>query len=222
MLQGRGGMGEGFTATATSRPDDHPEAAVSTTRFILIRHAQSTWNVAGRWQGHGDPPLSDVGLAQAERCAQRLAEMDLDADLLVCSDLLRTRQTAEPIANALDLEAIPSAALRELDVGEWTGLTRDEIEARDPDLLAAFESADPNVRPGGGETRNEIRVRVRRVVERLGREHPGQCIVMVVHAGVIRALVPEADPGNTEIVEVNLADIREARQDIGSQIGKIV
>jgi broad specificity phosphatase PhoE len=187
---------------------------VTTTRFLLIRHAESTWNAALRWQGHGDPPLSARGNEQAAACADALAGEAIDG--LVCSDLQRARQTAEPIARALGLHARPDPDLRELDVGSWTGLTRAEIAARARELLEHFESGDPDVRPGGGESRREIRARTRAAVRRLGEEFPGQRIALVVHLGVIRALVPGAEPTNTERLEVSLDEILGARDEHGA------
>ncbi len=189
-------------------------AAVTATRFTLVRHAQSLWNAAERWQGHGDPPLSELGFEQARQCAERLAELRGRIDRLVCSDLLRTRQTAEAIAQALALEVRPTPKLRELHIGRWTGMTRAQIQAQEPELLAAFDSGEPNVRPGGGETRLEIRTRVRGAVEGLAVTHPGSHILLVVHAGVIKALVPDANPGNTDSVDITLEGIREARPNI--------
>jgi probable phosphoglycerate mutase len=216
-VQGTEGVSE---CTAVVGAEIDPEIAVNATRFILVRHAESTWNAAGRWQGHGDPRLSARGRSQALQCAERMAGMT--ADLLVCSDLLRTRETAEAIGRTLGLQPAPCSSLRELAIGEWTGLTRSEIEARDHALLQRFETDDPNIRPGGGETRAEIRIRVREKVESLAHEHPGSRIVMVVHAGVIRALIPDSEPGNTEIVEVTLSEIRASRRDLGSGAGEIL
>lgn len=187
-------------------PDD-----VTNTRFTLVRHAESLWNAAGRWQGHGDPPLSERGFGQARLCAKRFAESSDPADRLVCSDLLRTRQTAAAIGERIGMPAHPTSRLRELAIGRWTGMTREEIAKTENDLLDEFDSGDPDIRPGGGETRNEIRNRVRGVVETLGVTYPAQHLVLVVHAGVIKALVPDANPKNTESVEITLEEIRLAR-----------
>ncbi|MDP6977057.1 MAG: histidine phosphatase family protein [Myxococcota bacterium] len=189
-------------------------AAVTATRFTLVRHAESLWNASERWQGHGDPPLSERGFEQARRCAERLADLRGRIDRLVCSDLLRTRQTAAAIAQVLELEARPTPKLRELEIGRWTGMRREEIAQQEPELLAAFDSGQPHIRPGGGETRLEIRTRVRGAVEGLAVHHPGAHLILVVHAGVIKALVPEANPGNTESIDITLEGIRRARPTI--------
>jgi len=189
----------------------YSRAAVMTTRFTLVRHAESLWNASDRWQGHGDPPLSTLGFEQARRCAQRLAANGQTVDQLVCSDLLRTRQTAAEIAACIGRVPRPTPKLRELEIGRWTGMTRQAIQAAEPDLLEAFDSGNPDIRPGGGETRNEIRERVRGAVEALAADHPGLHLVLVVHSGVIKALVPDANPANTECVVVTLDEIRKAR-----------
>lgn len=188
--------------------------AVKKTRFTLVRHAESLWNATGRWQGHGDPPLSLRGIGQAKDCAARFRASGERVDRLFCSDLLRTRQTAEAIGEDLGLTPHPTAQLRELAIGRWTGMTREEISETDGALLDKFDSGDPDVRPGGGETRNEIRERVRGVVERLSVAHAGEHLVLVVHTGVIRALVPEATPANTESVVISLEGIRDARPSV--------
>ena len=78
------------------------------------------------------------------------------------------------------------------------------------------ESGAPDVRPGGGESRRQIRARTRAAVERLAREQPGGRIALVVHLGVIRALVPGAELANAERIEVTLDEILAARDESGA------
>ena len=167
--------------------------------LLLIRHAESEWNASGRWQGHGDPPLSARGCEQAAQLASAME--GLPVDRLLCSDLRRAVQTAQALGAALKLDPEPTAVLRELNVGRWTGLTREEIEQSDADLLQAFLTEDPLVRPGGdeGETRTELRRRVREAVQKLVSEHPNGRVAMVVHLGVVRALVPGSEPDHVEV-----------------------
>jgi probable phosphoglycerate mutase len=120
----------------------------------------------------------------------------------VSSDLLRARATATEVASVLALGLEVDARLRELDVGRWSGLTRGEIEAREPEILRAFERGEPDVRPGGGETRIEIRARSHAFVCDLVARYAGERILVVTHLGVIRALVPGAQAGNLERIEV--------------------
>ncbi|MCZ6465547.1 MAG: histidine phosphatase family protein [Proteobacteria bacterium] len=181
---------------------------MNTTRFLLIRHAESAWNAAGRWQGHGDPPLSERGRRQAAALAERLAGEGLSS--LLSSDLRRAFETAEILAMRLGLSLRTSPVFRELDIGSWTGLTRDELEARARADLATFEAGEPDFRPGGGESRSEIRARVRGGVEDLARRDPGARIGLVTHLGVIRALLPGRELGHVETCWASLAEIRAA------------
>jgi broad specificity phosphatase PhoE len=169
---------------------------VTGARILLIRHAESQWNAAGRWQGHGDPPLSARGRQQADALAGELAGQGID--VLVSSDLARARETAAALARALGLVCVHDARFRELDVGAWTGLSREEIERRDPERLARFDAGDPDAPAGGAETRAQIRRRVRTAAAGLAAAHPARCVALVTHLGVIRALLPGAELRNGE------------------------
>ncbi len=177
----------------------------------LLRHAESLWNAARRWQGHGDPPLSEAGrkaaAARAEAVVAQVSQSGRPVRL-VCSDLQRAVETSAFIGALLGQQPTRLPALREIDVGRWSGLTRDEIAARDPEALLAFESEDPDARAGGGESRRDARGRVRRAVIALGLRHPETDLLLVVHLGVIRALVPGAAPANLDLLETRLEEIR--------------
>lgn len=173
--------------------------------FLLIRHAESAWNAAGRWQGQADPPLTARGRRQAERLAQALAGEGIE--LLVASDLTRARETAGVVGAALGIEPVTDPRFRELDVGSWTGLCREEIERRDPERLARFDAGDVDVPAGGAESRRAIRRRVRRAAARLLAAHPGRRVALVTHLGVIRALLPGAELGNAEWRRARAAEL---------------
>jgi len=174
------------------------------TELCLIRHGQTTWNRDGLWQGQADPELTPLGFEQARALARALSgeQGGRPWTRLYASDLRRARETAVLIGEALGLAPAVDARLRELDVGEWSGLARRAIEARHAALLAAFERGDPDVRPGGGETRIEIRERSHAFVRDLAERHPGERILVVTHLGVIRALVPGAAPQNADRLSV--------------------
>src|ERR1051325_541049 len=94
------------------------------SRILVVRHGQSTWNADGRWQGQADPPLSDLGVAQAEAAARTVDGVDV----ISASDLERAHHTATILAAPRQLEVVADARLRERDAGEWTGLTRVQID----------------------------------------------------------------------------------------------
>lgn len=174
----------------------------SQTELLLVRHGQTAWNAAGRWQGHADPALSNLGREQVRALASTLragrAERDATWSGLLASDLRRARETAEILGEVLGLEVEIESRLRELDVGEWAGLTRSEIERRDRSALRAFEAGDPGVRPGGGESRAEIRRRARDLMHDVCKRFSGERLIVVTHLGVIRALLPGAEPGHAD------------------------
>lgn len=163
---------------------------MSETALLLIRHAESSWNAADRWQGHGDPPLSDRGVAQAEALVSELAPEKID--IIVSSDLRRAADTAATLAEARGLQPLLNPRLRELDIGDWEGLTRGQIEHAAGDVLRRFDDGDLDVRPGGGENLREMAQRAQLAVSELVDAHPGRRLAIVTHLGVIRALFGES------------------------------
>lgn len=154
--------------------------------MLLIRHAESTWNATGRWQGHADPPLSDEGVRQAQALARTLGGRALDR--IVASDLRRAAQTARILADALRVPLDLDPRLREHDVGAWSGLRHEEIVARWPEEYARFRAGDPELPFGGAESLRDLQRRVRAAVSALREAHAGRPLALVTHAGVIRAL----------------------------------
>ena len=109
--------------------------AVMPTRVLLVRHGQSEWNAVGRWQGQADPPLTDLGRA-AGRGRRRTRSAPSTRSF--ASDLQRAAETAAIIAGELGVgPVVLDPDLRERDAGEWSGLTRAEIEERCPGYLEA-------------------------------------------------------------------------------------
>lgn len=151
-------------------------------RLLLVRHGQSAWNAESRWQGWADPPLSDLGEAQAAALASALAPIEFQG--VVSSDLERARRTAAITAQSLGLTVEIEPALRERDVGAWSGLTTDEIERRWPNQLAAWRS-DRLAAPPDGETDDTMAVRVMEALLRL-LSRTDDSLLVVTHGGLIR------------------------------------
>jgi probable phosphoglycerate mutase len=175
----------------------------------LIRHAESAWNAMGLWQGHADPGLSARGVAQAQALARALAGAGIEA--IAASDLRRARETARIVAEALGLEPLHDARLRERDLGAWSGLSTPQIAGRWPAELARVRARDPDFRPGGGESIRDVRGRAGGFFRELA-ERPGPARwAVVTHGGVIRALRPAGTTAiaNTEAVRVRLGELLE-------------
>jgi broad specificity phosphatase PhoE len=156
------------------------------TTVYLARHGESDWNVERRWQGHADRPLTERGREQARELAARLADVDLDA--VYASDLRRAWETAEAVASfrgrGLDVVRLPE--LREVDVGSWSGSTRDECAERFPVAFARWQAGGSGW--DDGESYEAMGERVVSAIRRLAAEHPGGAILVVSHGGPIRAV----------------------------------
>lgn len=161
---------------------------MTATSILLLRHGQSTWNADGRWQGWGDPPLSDEGASEAAAAAGWLGDTWPELSAVVSSDLCRARQTAGSVAEGLGLRPVEvDAGVRERDIGLWTGLTREQIEAAWPGQLVAFEAGRLE-RPPRGESTPELVARATASLERLRRQWAGRQLLVVCHGGVVRAV----------------------------------
>jgi broad specificity phosphatase PhoE len=158
------------------------------TRILLARHGQSEWNAVGRWQGQADPPLTALGRTQAAALAEKLAGELLDA--ILSSDLARAFETAQIVARSRWLTVETDARLREIDCGEWSGLTTEEIQARYPEGWARQETGGDGWEHG--ETHEAMSARIVAEVSRVAAERPEATLLLVLHGGVIRALLAHA------------------------------
>jgi broad specificity phosphatase PhoE len=173
------------------------------TRALLIRHGQSEWNADGRWQGQADPPLTDLGRRQALHASRNLGVVDA----IVASDLQRASETALIIAGELGVgPLVLEPGLRERDAGEWSGLTRAEIERDWPGYLdpptadrhasfgngpAADAAAQPRAERRRPPSWESDAVLLERVLGSLARIHdlaPDGEVIAITHGGVIYAL----------------------------------
>jgi len=161
----------------------------SSTEFWVIRHGESTWNADGRYQGQTDVPLSPVGLSQAKSLADRLAGLHFDA--VYSSDLLRASQTAEIIAQRLagTCAVQLDAGLREINVGQLSGLMFADIESQYPEYLSALRSDPWATRRPGGESMQDLFIRCKAAFDRLRMRHNGKRLLIVSHGGVVRVAV---------------------------------
>jgi len=168
-------------------------------RLLVVRHGETAENAIGVFQGQGGRGLNEVGRAQAERLAERLASIPIDR--FYASDLQRARETAEILARGADVAH--DRALREVDVGDWTGLAYEEVEERFPEEFAAWRDG-LDVRRGGGETYAELAARVRGALEVIADRHPGELVCVVSHGAAIKSVIASLlelhDPGRRALV----------------------
>jgi broad specificity phosphatase PhoE len=158
------------------------------TTVVLVRHGATEWNETKRAQGQADIALSDLGRRQAEQTADDLAGLRVGA--VYASDLQRAVETAKPIAARHGLEVQTDPGFREIDQGEWTGLSTAEIKQRWPDLWG--RARHYSTRPGG-ESPGQVRRRALDALARVVAAHPDETVVVVSHGGTIRWISAEAE-----------------------------
>jgi len=155
------------------------------TSLLLVRHGLSEWNLVGRWQGWADIPLSAEGEAQAREARPAIAGLGITA--VVHSGMQRTERTAEVLAEGLDVPIEVETGLKEYDVGDWSGLTRPEIERTWPGALDAWFAGRLPATPGG-ESRDGFAGRLLDAVRRVALTHPGGIVLCVTHGGAVGTL----------------------------------
>jgi broad specificity phosphatase PhoE len=151
--------------------------------LLLVRHGETDWNRDGRWQGHSDTQLNDVGRKQAARLAAALHGVDV----VYSSDLSRARETAEILAARLELPVHVDARLRERSFGTWEGKTGPEIEADFADAHARWLAGEG---PGADDAEpfEAFAARVHAFLAEAIERHPDETVLVVAHGGSIRVI----------------------------------
>ena len=168
--------------------DDWAEHLGIATTVILLRHGVTRHTGERRFSGSGgdDPGLTDEGWEQARRSARLLAAEDVDA--VVASPLQRTRDTAQPLAEALGLPVEIDDDFREMAFGAWDTLTLGHVRQRWPQELekwmTSFDQAPP-----GGESMLDVQQRVERALSRTTASYAGKTVVVVSHLNPIKLAV---------------------------------
>lgn len=150
----------------------------------MLRHGQTAWNRERRVQGHLDVPLDEAGRSQAAQVAPVLAAMEPVS--VWTSDLSRASETAETVAGAAGLLVQTDPRLREFDMGELSGTTMDQFEARNPDEAALLATGDYTVVPGGENVRQLTDRVVPALEDAFAALAPGQLGIVVTHGGAAR------------------------------------
>ena len=172
------------------------------TRFCLVRHGETDWNVARRLQGHTDIALNAQGLAQAEQMACALKKMNLQFDVLYTSDLQRAAKTTEAIEQLFGVTATTNAALRERHLGALQGLTTNEAPEREPELWQSHLSRNINENLRGGESIQQFSDRIKTALEQIHRQYLGKTILLVSHGGTLDMMYRIASKQSLEAEKV--------------------
>jgi probable phosphoglycerate mutase len=159
------------------------------TRVVIVRHGETTFSEIGRFAGQNDVPLTSRGKDQAVAVAERLTVLRPTA--VWTSPLERCRATAKPIGWRNRAAVTVADELTDGTLGEWAGLTPEEIAERWPEEFVAWRS-DVDVAPPGGESYREVRKRAGAALRGVAEQHPGGTIVLVTHAVVAKMMLVEA------------------------------
>jgi broad specificity phosphatase PhoE len=175
-----------------SAPDHTAAAAVASKapagELLCVRHGLTEWNASFRWQGRADIALTDEGVQQARRGAASLKNYEPGFDILVCSPLQRARHTAEIIGEQIGLPiSVVDERWAERDIGEWSGHTTAEIEAKWPGMLNAWRNDGVEQLPGG-EHESHMTQRTTQALEELLQTLNGRRALVVAHGGVLHTL----------------------------------
>jgi broad specificity phosphatase PhoE len=159
-------------------------------RLYLIRHGEVEGAAPGKLLGRTDTPLSKHGLEQAVKLAEVLSKEQLSA--VYCSDLRRSRVTAEIIAKRGNVKVQDSAAWREIDMGEWDGRTMASLHDEAPQLVARLFDDPASFEYPGGESFACFTARILQAVDQLLMTHKSGEVVLVAHGGVCRVIIGSA------------------------------
>ena len=171
------------------QPSLHGGLTADTCEILLIRHGRSADVVPGTPES-ADPPLHQMGVAQADRLAERLSGKEIH--VVASSQLARARQTAAPLAESRGLDVQVFVDLEEVRLGDWSdGEFRRRAASGDAEFVAWAATGRWDGIPGG-EGDDSLRSRVTAVIDALAADHRGQTVAVVCHGGVIGAYLANA------------------------------
>lgn len=161
-------------------------------RVVFIRPGETDWNRMRRWQGQVAVPLNAHGREQVQRLAKFIQPLGIKA--LYTSDLRRAMDTANILAEAMGITPIPDRRLRERHIGEWQGLTQEEVIAWYPEEYARLQANPIDYQIAGGESRRQVVDRVRACFEDIMQRGGGEIVGIITHSTAIRTLLTDLVP----------------------------
>jgi broad specificity phosphatase PhoE len=155
-------------------------------KIFLIRHGETGWKKIG-FLSYTDIGLSEKGLCQTKKIAQKLENENIDA--IYSSPLKRCRQTAKEIAKKLGLKILIAPELREVNFGIFEGLSLEEAERKYPDLFLKRLKDKWNFKIPKGESYKEAAARVLKFLKKISKSKKNKNIVLVTHVTIIKILL---------------------------------
>ncbi len=175
-------------------------------RVLMVRHGETDWNVANRWQGWIDIPLNQRGVQQAQAKAAELSNTNCQFAAVASSDLSRAHETATVLKSILGIDThFVHEGFRERFGGDWQGLTRTEIHATWPEQVELWRSGQL-AGPPNAETTEAMLARFDVALACLADAVPQGDLALVTHGGIQRAVATRAG-GSLEGVLENLGSM---------------
>ena len=156
-------------------------------KLYLIRHGETDYNNELRFQGQIDIPLNQKGIEQAEKVAEFLKDVPLQA--IYSSSLQRALTTAEIIGRAKGIEPQATDALREMSFGIWENMNSKDIQKKYAKEWKDFFAKPASTKIPQGESMSDVQKRAYPVVQQILDEHPEGDVAFVAHGGIIRVLI---------------------------------
>lgn len=162
------------------------------TTFYIVRHGETTWNVEGLLQGHGDSPLTPEGELQALGLSKKFA--DVHFDHVFSSDLMRAKRTAELISIEKKLAVNTTHLLRERSFGKYEGRPREQFLTENKELIEQFEKLSEQEQlkfkyADDMESNEEAVTRFLRFLREAAVTYEGKTLLLVSHGGMMRVLL---------------------------------
>lgn len=158
------------------------------TKILLTRHGHVDGIQPERFRGRAELALTELGKAQAQALARRIAAHWKPATVYT-SPLQRCVVTGTAIASACGVGAAPLSGLMDIDYGQWQMRTHDEVKAEAPEAYRQWKTTPQRVRFPGGESLQDLLARAADVLRLVLERHAGETVVLVGHDSVNRALL---------------------------------
>ncbi|WP_181350288.1 histidine phosphatase family protein [Thalassobacillus sp. CUG 92003] len=155
--------------------------------LYIIKHGETSWNKQGRIQGEEDSPLTKHGRYECQKLSEYLSETPFQA--LYASPSTRTVETADYIRGSRRIPVHYEEDLREINHQKWAGMTYNEIEKTDRELLHLYRNQPEEYQPEGGESLHNLKERVGKAIERIETDQLSGNVLVVTHQVAIRSLI---------------------------------
>lgn len=157
------------------------------TKLYITRHGETEWNTKGMMQGWGNSPLTELGRNQGEWLKNRMKELHMD--VIYCSPSGRAYETAKIMKSNRDIKLIVDEDLREINMGQWEGLSQEEIKNLSEENHFNFWNMPSKYKANGGENFDEVRNRSYNAIVKILEKEKGKTILIVTHTITLKGFL---------------------------------